>query len=212
MLVHPIVRFVSDHKPKTKATGTKPSSNEEERDTITRDATPRVKQLAEFLDQVRSRKGLTRGELSRRTGIHRTNVSNFLNKKEGVGADRALRYIDALGLVIRDSEIGAPIPVGAIGPGAMLILDAPLSFPCTARVAVAFGTYQVDDVLHLAASATFDVGKWLLIERGTTRVFAFADDRPGAGRVLTMADGDALLYDPERHKIIARVYGYFREE
>jgi transcriptional regulator with XRE-family HTH domain len=174
--------------------------------------TDRTRRLLRQLEAARLRRGLSKGEVARRIGALPPTVSNILNEKEGVGIDRALAFIDALGLAIRDSTEDEPISVGSVGADAVLLVDVPhITFPCTALVRVAFGHYQPGDTIYLKAATTLELGRWLLLEKGDGRVFAKAGER-GNDRVLLMGNGDTVLYEPARHKVIGCIYRYLRTE
>jgi transcriptional regulator with XRE-family HTH domain len=179
-------------------------------DTTRRTLDPRMQQLAGELESLRRRLGMSKRQLAVRSGVHATQLGQFLLGRVGLSYEKACDVSRALGaaLVVEVGDDAHPLRIGTVDELGRFMSDTTtLTLPGIIEVQAAFGPFAPGDQIHVRHADSFESGRWVLVERaGGGRSLVRCAEREGA-RVLIDGTGDAVLYEPARHRIIARVYG-----
>lgn len=131
----------------------------------------------------------------------------------GLSYEKACDVSRVLGaaLSVAEADEARPLRIGTIDEAGRLMADNPLTFPGIVEVSTAFGPFRPGDQLHVRASDTWELHRWVLVEReGRAPQIAQCAERTGT-RVLVDTQGDAVLYEPSRHRVLGRVYGRFEQ-
>ena len=175
---------------------------------------PRVAEIAAELDALRVKRGLSKGHMARELKVHPTHMGKVLNGKTEPSMDVLLGTARLLGaaVIITESNEARPLMLGRISQTGRLMTDLQhLVFPSIVAIDAAFGPFKAGDQLHVRDSATFEVGRWVMIQRPDgERDLVQCDVRDGKDRLIN-THGDAVDYEKARHRIIARVYGRFEQ-
>lgn len=164
------------------------------------------------IDAMLERKGWSRADLGRAVGIDAPQISNILNGKQGLSIERLLNFYRVLGMamLVREGDPLHPVRLGTIsGTGRLMADFKDISFPGYVEIGPrAIGPYGPGMQVWLKASNDFAPGRWVLVARDDGHDLVRCDQR-GDTRVLVTSSGDSLMYEPERHSIVAVSYGRF---
>lgn len=173
---------------------------------------PRVRALATEIDKLREKRGMSRGALARASGVHATQMSHFLNGNVGVSVERMMDILRAVGaaMLVAPSDEARPLLLGIVDKSGRLMTDLDaLVLPGMVEIEGELGPFHPGDQVHLGEASGFSAGRWVLIARDDgSHDLVLCEERAQA-RVLVTALGDAVLYEPRRHHIVASVHGRF---
>ena len=174
-------------------------------------ASPAMKAIADEINALRERQGLSRRQLAFKSGVHPTQVSQILLGHQNASVQRTAKILEALGaaLLVSPGDEQTPRRIGAVDDIGRLMSENTIIFPGYVECGPNTPEFAPGEQLFLRAHTTFALDKL---------VMATIDDRAqlvrcreiNGTRYLVTLHGHELRYTSERYAITAIVYGSFR--
>jgi transcriptional regulator with XRE-family HTH domain len=123
------------------------------------------------IESLRLKRGLSKAELARRSGVHPTQISQILLGHQGMSLERLSDILEVLGaamLITEADELHAP-SIGHINSGGEVVpasADQRMVFPCYVETSTSSAEFSAGERLFIKESSVFQVDKWMLCRRG----------------------------------------------
>lgn len=160
--------------------------------------------LSASAERLRAKRGVSRRKLALLAGVEVTHMSHFLNGKKGLSVEKLWRVAQALGGVLAVDEGDEALRVvGTVGAQGELHTEVSVSFPAMFEVAEGFGPFRVGDRVMIHPAEKWELGKYVVVDTASRLRLCQAVEHDGVRGLLT-SDGDVLLYQPTRQRIVGR--------
>jgi transcriptional regulator with XRE-family HTH domain len=171
-----------------------------------------MQHIAAEMEALRLRRGMSRRQLALAAGVHPTQMSQILLGQQGASIERTAEILCVLGaaLLVQPGDEQRPRRIGTIDEEGRFMADTPvIVFPAYVECGPNTPEFAPGEQLFLKASEAFELGKIVLVELAGGRQVMRCVEESGLRFLRTLA-GDDVRYVPERHRVVAVVYGSFR--
>lgn len=172
---------------------------------------PQMRAIADEMEALRKRRGMSRRQLALAAGVHPTQISQILLGQQGTSIERASEILRVLGaaLLVQPGDEQRPRRIGTLDELGRVMTESTIVFPGYVECGPGCTAFAPGEQLFLKAHETFELDKLVLVDTSNGRQLVRCVEVEGMRFLRTMT-GDDVRYVHERHSILAIVYGSFR--
>jgi transcriptional regulator with XRE-family HTH domain len=174
-------------------------------------ASPAMKAIADEINALRERQGLSRRQLAFKSGVHPTQVSQILLGHQNASVQRTAKILEALGaaLLVSPSDEQTPRRIGAVDDIGRVMTESTIIFPGYVECGPNTPDFAPGEQLFMRAHNTFALDKLVQTTIDGKAQLVRCREIDGT-RYLVTLQGHELRYTAERYPIMGIVYGSFR--